>query len=141
MGKADWCWVKDHPEGRTAMHIVSTGVDGQWACSQECFSAGHHVDPRDMQRAYPAPSDQKNGAESFVAEVVGRLKAFELTNEQGHALLDAIRRSVRGPEPKFYGPGIASFIVGEQKKLDLKADAKRLAELRDCGTASIRCAT
>lgn len=45
-------------------------------------------------------------------------------------LAESRRCSVADCFSNFRGPGVASFLVGEQRKCDLKADAERLAELR-----------
>lgn len=70
-----------------------------------------------------------NAGDRFVAGMIDSLKGIELTRDQGLRLVDAVGTSVREPV-RFYGEGIAPLLVAEQKKLDLKADAERLAELR-----------
>lgn len=85
---------------------------------------GHHVaSPANMQAAYPrseASEESKRcwhcGSQTQVVAAAGHSEWRRCTVEDCSA--------------NFRGPGVASFLVDEQRKCNLKADAERLAELK-----------
>jgi len=92
-----------------------------------------------MRECEPWCGDYEVRAETAAVCVLVHGSVFQLKTPGGvrtfccheKALAAANLKMERRKQPEFYGEGIAPLLVAEQKKLNLKADAERLAELRD----------